>query len=486
MSLKWRLASALLALLLLLGVTIALAGRYSAQLYFQEVNQELNASVAMYVVERLALIEDGAVNEAAMMSLAQQAMTVNPSVEVYLLDPDGRIAAHVLPQEAVLREQVDLGPVQTFLTRSGNSPVMGDDPRALEGRKVFSASPIMHGETLQGYLYVILGGQLFDAVQENFLGTFIGRVTAAGLFVVLLVGGVVGVYVLMRLTRPLERLETALGGYTESGFTAVQALQDVPEHSREVSNLKRATLELAAKLAQQFEQLKTNDRLRRELLANISHDLRTPLASMQGYVETLLIKDQQLDAEQRRRYLATAHRHTQQLSGMVADLFELAKLDAGAVQPRIEPFSLSELLQDVIAEFRLVADGADVKLTLAGDLQHQVVVQGDISLIQRVFENLISNALRYTPAGGSVEVGVTTMDPAQGRVRVGVTDTGCGIPAEQLPTLFDRYSRQDQSDMAHAGLGLAIVKRILELHDSEIRVTSTIDQGTSFSFELAA
>ena len=188
MALKWRLAGTLILLLVGLAIAIALAGRYASQLYFQEVNQTLNANLSMYVVERLPLIEDGTVNRDAFKTLADRAMTVNPSVEVYLLDPNGSIAAHALPEGSIRHSSVPLEPVKTFIAGDGSQLVLGQDPRS-NTRKAFSASAIHHGDELQGYLYVILGGQLFEQVQASFLDTFIGRMAAASLLVVFVVGG---------------------------------------------------------------------------------------------------------------------------------------------------------------------------------------------------------------------------------------------------------------------------------------------------------
>ncbi|XOV84548.1 MAG: sensor histidine kinase [bacterium] len=481
MSLKWRLAWALIALLVGLGIAVAWTGRYASQLYFHEVNQTLNASLSMYVVERLALIEDATVNDQAFKALADQAMTVNPSVEVYLLDPDGYIVAHAMPEETVLAHHVALAPIESFLTAAPGQLVLGDDPRS-DQRKAFSASPIQHAGQLQGYLYVVLGGHLFDAVQASYFGSFIGRMAASVLLVVLLFGAFAGIYAIRRTTVPLDALQGALREYTESGFVDDQAIHAVPENTKEIRQLKQQAMQLTSRLALQFEQVQTNDRLRRELLANVSHDLRTPLASMQGYLETLLIKNSQLADPERRRYLEIAFTHANRLNQMVGQLFELAKLDSGAIQPELEPFLIAELLHDVGLEFELTARQKQITLSFQGlEDCADVGVVADISLIQRVLENLISNAFRYTPEGGQVEIGLATRGSV---VNVAVKDNGCGIPAKLLPTIFDRHA--SEADVTeNAGLGLAIVKRILELHDSRIEVVTGVDEGSCFSFGLS-
>lgn len=480
MSLKRRLAWTLSLILAGVGITVALAGRYASDLYFQEVNQTLNASLSMYVVDRLTLIEDGTVNEQALHNLADQAMTVNPSVEVYLLDPQGRVVAHTMPPETIRHQQVATAPIEAFIAGATQRPLLGTDPRSLSP-KAFSASPILHGDTLQGYLYVVLGGQLFDQVQASFFGTFIGRMGAASLLAVLLLGGVAGLIALRHTTRPLEALQDALSRYTRSAFVDDKAIYAVPENTLEVKELKHQVTHMTRALSAQFEQIETHDRLRRELLANVSHDLRTPLASMQGYLETLLIKDGQLDARERRRYAEIAHQHATRLNTLVGHLFELAKLDSGAISVDLESFPVAELLHDVMQEFELQAREQGIQLSLVGaQAAAGVHAVADISMMQRVFENLLSNALRHTPRGGRIDIEVK---PRAECVEVEVKDSGSGIAPDLLPTVFERYASGNAQGES-SGLGLAIVKRILELHRSEIHVSSRVQHGTCFSFEL--
>ena len=210
--------------------------------------------------------------------------------------------------------------------------------------------------------------------------------------------------------------------------------------------------------------------------------MRTPLAAMQGYIETLLIKDQSLTAEQRREYLEIARRHGVQLGKLVGELFELSKLET-QVEPTPEAFSLAELLQDVGLEFQLLAREKGVNLKVVTEPANSMVY-ADIALIQRVLENLLKNAIHYTPASGSVRV---TLIPNGDAIGVTVADTGSGIPENELPYIFDRCfraKREDGREDAGAGLGLAIVKRILDLHGSKIVVESVVDSGTSFRFDL--
>jgi len=272
--------------------------------------------------------------------------------------------------------------------------------------------------------------------------------------------------------------------FKRSDFSAEVRL---PEHrvigGDEVDRLTQTFEEMSERITLQVSKLKEIDLLRRELIANVSHDLRTPLASLQGYLDTLLLKEGQLTPEEQRRFLETASRHSERLGKLVGELFELAKLDAQVTPIRVEPFSMAELVQDVVMKFQLRAEqaGVTLKAEVTPDLP---LVSGDIALMERVLENLLDNAIRYTPAGGRVTVSIVRQN---GKLSVRVSDTGKGIAEENLPYIFDRFYRGDTSaDRAGgAGLGLAIAKRILELHGSSLSAESRVNVGTTFVFQVS-
>ncbi|HEU5283093.1 MAG TPA: HAMP domain-containing sensor histidine kinase, partial [Burkholderiales bacterium] len=273
--------------------------------------------------------------------------------------------------------------------------------------------------------------------------------------------------------------------FQATDFSQHPQLPPLPEgrSGDEIDRLGVSLRDMAARIVNQVQTLKQTDVLRRELVANVSHDLKTPLATLQGYVDTLLLKDDALAPAERRHYLGVASRSCQRLSKLVADLIELAKLDAHEVTLQPEPFSPGELLQDVAQKFQLKAEQRRVALETV--LPDRVpYVSADIRLIERVLENLIGNALAHTDSGGKVRL---TVDSAGSDVVLWVSDTGCGIPADELPHVFERFYRVNGADWergGNAGLGLAITKSILDLHGSEMKVESQVGVGTSFAFTL--
>ncbi len=223
--------------------------------------------------------------------------------------------------------------------------------------------------------------------------------------------------------------------------------------------------------------------LRRDLLHNVSHDLRTPLTSLQGYLETLLRKSEQLSAEELRQYLQVAVRQSRRAGRLAQGLFDLAKLDALDTQPKFESFCLQELMQDVAQKFTLAAN--ERQICLLFEFQHGLpTVEADISMIELLLSHLLDNALRYSPSAGLVRVALSC---SADQVCVSIWNSGDGIAENLLTSLFERDSPLRYS-LGHdqIGLGLLIVKRIAQLHAGSIQVASNPESGTLFHFCLRA
>lgn len=480
-----KLTLALLALLSVLGALYILVTMVTARVFLQEVNQNLDRDVAEHLVSEVPLMEDGRVQEDALKEIFHMMMVVNPSIEIYLLDTEGRILGYSAPPGKVRLERVPLAPVEEFLERPGRLPVTGTDPRNPDIKKAFSAAPITRDGRLEGYLYVVLGGEQYDSAVDMLEGSLALRLGLAALVVGLLFALVAGLLVFHVLTRRLRRLAHAMDDFQQRGFSSPTSLgaPGPGERGDEIDRLGSAFEGMAGRMVEQLEEVKRADSLRRELVANVSHDLRTPLASLRGYLETLLLKEGSLPPDEQRRYLETALRHSESLGQLVSELFELARLESRETRPRVEPFPVGELVQDVVQKFQLEARQRGVELGTSC-LEALPFVVADIGLIERVLENLLDNAIKYTAAGGDVTVAVRAGAAA---ATVEVVDTGQGIAPEELPHVFDRFYRSKTAKRAPgsgAGLGLAIAKRILDLHGSSLRVHSELSRGTTFAFDL--
>lgn len=478
-----KLVITLLGLLLALSSIFIIFTVNSLPTVLQEVNQSLNLNLASNIVKEKKLMIDNRVNNNAMNSVFMGLMLVNPMIEVYLVDTNGKILSYSAPENTVVREQIDLQPVKKLLSGTVTLPVTGNDPRHLQNNKVFSVAEIKQHNTLQGYLYIILASQAFDSVFNLMNNSYILKLWFLSIVISLLFTSFAGILILKHITKRLHFLNHVIESFKQNSFKKLSNLPDRfnGKPGDEIDQLGSSFRELSERIIQQVKQLEHNDKSRRELIANVSHDLRTPLASLQGYLETLLLKEDSLSDDEKQLYINTAMQHSNHLKKLISELFELSTLENDHAELHFEPFSMSELVQDVTQQFNLKAQDKHISIH-AQIPEQQAFVSADIGLIQRLLENLIENAIKYTPEGGEINVTLLTDNHS---VTTSISDTGEGISSEDLPYIFDRFYRADkQRQTEGTGLGLAIVKRILQLHDSEIDVKSIPQNGTTLSFHL--
>lgn len=479
-----KLIVTLLGLLLLLSLAFIGFAIWCTPMFLQELNQKLNLNLAQNIVNEKNLLTNHQVNQKALKSVFMGLMVVNPLIEVYLVDPDGKLLAYSAPSGAVKRNRIDLAPVKSFLAGDRHLPILGNDPRDVQRNKVFSAAAIRDANgNIQGYLYVVLGGQTYDSIVDMLQSSYILKLWMVAIVVSLLIASLAGFVLFRHITRRVQTLAHSMEHFKQSDF---QQSVSLPARfdgrpGDEIDQLGVTFREMSERIIQQVKQLQHSDTSRRELVANVSHDLRTPLASLQGYLETLALKDDQLSEEEKRHYINVAYQHSERLRKLISELFELSTLENQGAQLHFEPFSMSELIQDVSQKFELSA--REKNLVISTNIPTQpAFVSADIGLIQRVLENLIENAIKYTPAGG--QIGISLVHGNNG-VSTSISDTGQGIPESDLPHIFDRFYRVDKyRDEDGTGLGLAIAKRIMQLHNGSIDVASIPDSGTTFSFEL--
>jgi len=476
-----RLALTLTLALGLVGLIYGVFMFTTVQENTQYAEQLLNKDLAKTLVNERNLVHENALDKQALKDMFMAYMTVNPSIEIYLLDLDGKVLSYSADPGQVKRDHVSLQPIDAFLHQSATFPLLGDDPRSLDRQKVFSVTPIPMTDKPSGYLYVILRGEQYDAVEQFAREKELLYLGAWVVGIALFIGLIVGLLVFYPITRRLRKLSKQVDIFRQNEFKVLPDFQ-VSEGRDELSQLERNVAEMAKQTVQQFEQISEQDTKRRDLFASLSHDLRTPLAALHGYLETLQIKSRSLNEEQRNEYTERAIKFSNRLKNLIDELFEMAKLDTLDTAPHIEPFALPELVQDMLQQYESSAQDINVLLQMQGDTT-MPLVEADIALIQRVFENLLGNALRYVQVGDVITISLEKHD---NYVKVVVADTGIGMEEQVLTHIFEPLFQVNNSHRGdeHSGLGLAIVKRILELHHSSIQVHSKLNLGTQFTFKL--
>jgi signal transduction histidine kinase len=282
--------------------------------------------------------------------------------------------------------------------------------------------------------------------------------------------------------RRLQQLQDAARalGAGETGVRAPVSGGD------EVTSLSRVFNDMASQLELRTQALETADRTRRRLLADVSHELTTPLAAIRGYVETLAMPDLHLDPASRSRYLAIVNEEAERLEHIVGDLLDLAKLEGGGGSVRFETVPVAQLLERVRHrhEPAVAAKGLTLATSQAAGVES---VFGDQNRLEQALQNLVANAIRHTPPGGRVDVRAEALDG--GGVLLRVDDTGPGIPPEHLPRVFDRFYKADESRTGTAmpsgsGLGLSIVQAIVSRHGGTVSASNVPGGGARFEILL--
>ncbi len=244
---------------------------------------------------------------------------------------------------------------------------------------------------------------------------------------------------------------------------------------------------LAERNRSEIERLKDNERYRREFLGNVSHEMKTPIFTLQGYVSTLLdggVDDPQVS----HRYLERAEKSIDRMINIITDLEEISKLESGVLNLSRERFDVAELTREIVDDASLEAEKYRITITVGkpghDTPQPPVWVTADRNYIAQVITNLVINSVKYGREGGQTRISFVDMFD---RVMVEVADNGIGIAAEEIPRVFERFYRTDKSrsrEMGGTGLGLSIVKHIIEAHGQQISLRSQPEKGSTFSFTL--
>ena len=482
-----RLALYLVSVFMLVIITCFYVTNLLQQRTQEEAEQRLHIGLAEHLVGDNPLLEEGVYDYKALENLFHTLMILGPNFEFYYLNPQGEILTYSADPGKVKAKKVDITPILRLVNTDTELPILGDDPRNLGQHKIFSAAPVYKQDALQGYLYVIIGGERYDSILANLKNSQSMREVALFLFVGMALLLSLLLVLFKYFTNPLRRLSDDMDKVCKAEFDREKLLPVLAtwdkNSTNEIDRLGCGFHDMLLHIDDQFTQLNKIDSQRRVLLADLSHDLRTPLASLQGYIETLAINADSLSNEDKQYFIDVSLKNAKNLKHLIDQIFELAYLEGGQVMLNQESFPLGELLHDVAAKFELDAKQKDITIRVIPD-HFEYHVFADIGKLERVLTNLIANAIRHTQPQGSIDLKVTIFDE---KLRVDISDTGVGISDKEIAFIFDaRYqaSNTEKGSLSHVGLGLAICKKLMALLNSDLQVESRLGHGTCFSFEL--
>ena len=503
-----RLALALALVLLAFGLFVAALVRQVAVRAQDTGNQHLARGLAQHIVERWPALRaaGSSADDGAREALLRMLGTVNPAVQVYLLDADGSVAHYIGEPGMVRTPRVELDPVRRFLAGAA-LPLRGTDPMGGSPRP-FSAAmfPLEPGQSRPpGYLYVVLQDAARAGAAAN-PPAWHGAVWIVTLAVAVALA--IGALLLWRLTRPLQRLAARMHDFDISGprqahaITAAMAAATtaaVPAAAPGARPAKHGDDEVAA-ITSAFERLveRVSEQARcreaeasahRDVMAGVAHDLRTPLTALQGHLEALARPapaGADIPAAQRQALLDAALGQSSKVRRLTQQLFELATLQSTDDLPHREPFRLDELVSDTVQKFDPGVAGRRVALVVGqAQAAQPIVLDGDLHLIERALSNLIDNAVRHAGGSGPVQVSLHCEGP---QVQVRVADGGIGLPPELARRLDAgqpvREPPRQRPGGGIGGLGLAIAQRIALLHGGRLHTLPVAGAGTVLALAL--
>lgn len=474
-----------LALVLLFGATTMTLALVAVLVYhFDHAGARSEQLVQWGVAERIAarmepLLRDGT-DYWSLQRAAYDFLAANPKMRLFMLDSTGR-ALSIFSERGDERHeswQFNVATIKRFLadTTQDGAPHYISDPRSRE-KATFSAAPLRYRDG-DGYLLVLLSGHdtrvryllaLEDAGLRALLGIVILYVIAFITF---------EVYLFSLFTRRFFILTDGV-----RRFGAGEMKHRLPIVGNDEIDLLAANINHMAEVIEgNIRELERKDALRRELIENVAHDIRGPVAAMRAYTELLVLKHGSMSATELKEQLGKVLGRIEALGRLLGDLFALAKLEAREAEPKWSVVDVRHLFEDVADGVRPNADARRVALEV--DVQPAgLKVRADRGMMERVLQNLVENAVRHTGEGGTVRLSARAEG---GSVRIAVVDSGHGIEEQALPHIFERHVQGSAADAEHGagGIGLAVVKRMVELHGSMISVESARHSGTTFSFRL--
>ncbi|MHC0522763.1 sensor histidine kinase [Vibrio harveyi] len=431
----------------LAAAVIALTYNWQKETIELRTKQSLHKELASHMRDDNPLMIGTDYNPKALKSIFHTLMLIGPDFEIYFLDSQGNITTHAAPEGAEIMGKVDLNPIKRFLNDEP-FPILGEDPRNRGEHKVFSVAAIEELGSTVGYLYVVIGSTRHDAIANAQVDT--PYIALAGLVLVSILGFALGAYVLVKrsLLNPIERVTNQLQQQAEHDFR----LQ--PDFTRQVPELvpiANSYQMMAKHIQQQFLQLEYQSSHRRQSLLQLSHDLKTPLSSVLGYLETWRLQHPESDP-----LIDVAFRNCEKLSTQLHSLLDVARKEAPMPNYEYRPVDLGALMAECAETMQSQFSRKEVLLKI--DVDNEIQTVGDKGLLERLVLNLLENALRHSPMRSEVHCHAHLSDDKS-----------------RIHFAFINHI-EEEAQGGSLGIGTKIVQSILMLHHSYLETSSTPSQ----------
>ncbi|MEO7960904.1 MAG: HAMP domain-containing sensor histidine kinase [Ginsengibacter sp.] len=474
-----RITILIFALITVLCVLFILITYLATTHFYQASTQLLNKDVAAHIAKFSSPFDKNGINKRKADSVFQNAMVLSPSAEVYFLDTSGDVIAFHAPKDSIRLWKLPLDNVRKYIQSGGGKYIKGPDPKDPANPKIFSASEVNYNNHKLGYIYVILGSNEYRNVSQMLFSSHVSSLAIQAFCIIILISVIISFIYLNSIQKGFKRMVSVLKRFEEGDFKARFKIKE----QHELAPVTEAFNKMADLLVYNVNRLTGLENTRKDFIAHISHDLRTPLSIARGYTETLLIKmqDGSLTSDELDNYIQMILNKLSNVEHLVTMLFELSKIESSDFKLKTEPFVLSEIVQEIVNTFQLSTKEKSIDLKCT-QCQYHVWVNADVSMMERVIQNLVENAVKNTPIGGAINVGLSVEN---NYLALNIENTGVALPQE-LITWINGPAKDDEriTKPSYSGLGLVIVKKILYLHGLNLHVNVANNKTNIFSFSL--
>jgi len=456
-----------------LGVLFVLVTYNATSDYYQASTQLLNKDIAEHIAKLSEPYSKNGIDHKKADSVFNSTMIISPNTEVYFLDTMGNVKYYYAPDSLIKERKVPVDKIETYLSDHKHL-IKNTDPRDPGTLKIFSAAPVTFGGQKIGYIYVILASMEYRSVAEFVFKSQVGGWATKVFFIIILATVVFSLLYTSRLQKRFNHVIHVLDQFKEGNLNVRFNIKERDEFFP----IADAFNKMVTMLDNNFTRLKLLEGGRKNFLANISHDLRTPLAVARGYTETLMMETTASRKEQE-GHLDMIQGKIMQVEKLVLQLFELSKMESVNFTPQKEPFIFSEILQEIIRGAELQAKAKNILISCE-NCEDSTLIDADINMMERVVQNLLENALKYTKENGYIKI---TLSHNANHLVLRLENSGNLLSS----TLLNWVNSDAAEDMLkrpkEAGLGLALVKRILQLH--QFGFEASILNGTDNCFIIS-
>ena len=453
--------------LLFMGITY-----FSTSNFHEASMQLLNKDVAAHIAKFTSPFTEKGIDKKKADSVFYDAMVLSPSAEVYFLDTAGKVIAYHADENDIKQWTLPLNNIKKLIASQGKEYIKSTDPRDPGNRKIFSAAEVNNGSQLLGYIYVILGSN--KNVTRMLYKSYFNGLIIKVFFIIIILSILFSFFYINRFQKSFNYMLGILEKFKNGDFEARFPVNK----NGELEPVTMAFNKMADLLVYNIDKITQSEKERKDFIANISHDLRTPLSVARGYTETLLIKNEkEISPQEEKEFLQLVYKKMLQVEYMVTQLFQLSKMESVAFVPKKEPFIFSEVVQEIIHDSLSAAKEKNISIDNS-NIEDASWVFGDVAMMERLIQNLMVNAIKYTPQNGSIKISLTTQ---AGILIFNIQNSGTSVSRQMMDWFNNSLDQNLLSNRpANTGLGLVIVKKILQLHQFKYELASAGDSENIF------